>query len=359
MMENWNRLTEWVIHKIETEYKDDIALLVAVKGQCTDGDGHGECFDYFIPRTERGYELGQSFMIHGIGCDLYPRSWERMEQTANLDEMTITLAGARILYAGSEEEEKRFLELQKKLEQNLKNPLFTYQKALQKLDYAMDLYRTLMFEEKLYRARMAAIHIQLYLTQAVAFLNGTYTETALLTERQRILAVPEERMYQCPGLTELPEHFQQIGSMLTKASEIGELQKIAKELITAVRQFIREHRPEPVPTGQQECPVDEILAGWYQEMSLTWRRIRYFCLNNRKEEALLDASNLQSELIIVAKEFQFEEMDLLGWYDGENLDKLAKRSTELENRVRQIIEERGVKIREYETMDKFLADEMG
>ena len=50
---NTKTLTEWVIDKIKSEYKDDIAILAAVKGHAIDGDEHGEVFDYFVPATER------------------------------------------------------------------------------------------------------------------------------------------------------------------------------------------------------------------------------------------------------------------------------------------------------------------
>ena len=46
-------LTKWVIDKIEKEYKDDVALLIGIKGHATGGDCHGECFDYFIPATDK------------------------------------------------------------------------------------------------------------------------------------------------------------------------------------------------------------------------------------------------------------------------------------------------------------------
>ena len=52
MSSTTNKLTEWVIQKIKTEYPDDIALLVAVEGSSINGDGHGEPFDYFIPATD-------------------------------------------------------------------------------------------------------------------------------------------------------------------------------------------------------------------------------------------------------------------------------------------------------------------
>lgn len=85
-----------------------MALLVAVEGHSVNGDGHGECFDYFIPATERGNELAQTFIIDGIGTDLYPRSWERTERTAELDDRsTICLGNARIVYSRSREDTER------------------------------------------------------------------------------------------------------------------------------------------------------------------------------------------------------------------------------------------------------------
>lgn len=84
MKNDTQRLTDWVIRTIKTEYPDDVALLVAVEGASINGDGHGEPFDYFVPATERGNELAQTFIIGGVGNDLYPRSWERMERNEEI-----------------------------------------------------------------------------------------------------------------------------------------------------------------------------------------------------------------------------------------------------------------------------------
>ncbi len=104
-----NQLTDWAINKIKKEYPEDIALLVAVEGHEVNNDGHGLCFDYFVPATERGYELSQTFILEGIGHDLYPRSWERTEQTADLnDRVTLCLGNAKILYSRTPADTERF-----------------------------------------------------------------------------------------------------------------------------------------------------------------------------------------------------------------------------------------------------------
>lgn len=375
-MNNVMKLTNWVISKIEKEYKDDVALLVAVQGHSVNQDGHGECFDYFIPATERGYDLARTFIIDGIGHDLYPRTWEQMERTAGLEDFpTFCLANAHVLYARTPEDEEHFLSLQKQLFQNMKDGEFTYGKALEKLDEAMDIYRTLMFEQKFYLARMAARHIQYYLTQAVAFVNGTFADFAVYTERQVVNDIweidksVENQKYYCPGkyycseLKELPENFFVYGNQILKAESIDELRQLTYLQIQANRKFLRNHKPEKSQSfkdngsensGGSEQINYQALADWYQELSLTWKRLRYFCDRNMAEEAFEDAGYLQSELIIVAKEFQLEEMDLLGAFVSEQLEKLKIRSMELENQIRLIIEEHGIRIDEYESVDDFL-----
>lgn len=348
-----NKLTQWVINKIENEYKEDISLLLAVKGHCTDDDGHGECFDYYIPATERGYELAQTFIIDGVGHDLYPRSWERMEKSITLDEMTFVLATAEILYAKSNEDIIHFQNMQTQLEANLKNPLVTYPKALERLDDAMDIYRSLMFEDKTYRARSQASYILEYLTQAVAFLNGTYADAPIFSERQAYECTPETRVYHCPELASVPDAFFEKAGLLLTTGNIEEIRSITHALICSTRDFIQSRKPVSPP----ETPVINYqeLADWYQELCLTWRRIRYFCKENMVEEAYKDACYLQSEFLIIAAEFQIEELNLLDSFDSNNLSKLALRSEKLEEVIRKIITEHGAKINEYASMDEFLA----
>lgn len=352
-MTNKHPLTQWVIHKIENEYREDIALLIAIRGQSVNHDGHGEIFDYFIPETERGCELAQIFIIDGVGHDLYPRSWERMEKSASLDEMTILLANAEILYARSSDSSDRFHALQQKLTTNLNDPAFVYCKALERLESATDIYRTLLFEEKSYRARSEASRIHLYLSQAVAFMNRTFTESPLYSEAQAYQNDPDSRMYHCPSLNLVPESFFTYAQKLLAAAQPEEITKIVHALIRTTKNFVFEHKPEIKETS----PVIhyENLADWYQELSLTWRRIHYFCQNNMPQEAYTDACYLQDELIVAAQEFQIEELNLLDSFSADSLLRLDLRSQKLEQIIREILLKNGVKIREYSSMEEFFA----
>ena len=341
MTESTSKLTQWVINKIKTEYPDDVALLVAVEGASTNGDGHGEPFDYFVPATERGNELAQTFIIGGVGNDLYPRSWERMERTANLDDRaTLCLGDAKILYARSKEDEERFETIRQKLFDNLADPAFTYKKALENLDVAMDLYRTMMFEERHWKVRCLAGYIHNYLKISVACLNGTYWKSW----HWGVLAGMSE-------WKELPERFAEYYQAILSATTTGELKSLAHLLIASSRQFIARYKPE---RDAKKTPNYKWLADWYQELRTTWNRLFYFCEANDSDAAFVDACNLQNELSIIAEEFGLDEMDLLGCFDVQSLEPLSKRAAELEQAIIKVVENQNIVIRKYDSLEAFL-----
>ena len=272
-MNDMNKLTDWVIRKIETEYKDDVALLIAIRGHNTDDDQHGVCFDYFVPATERGNELTETFIIGGVGHDLYPRSWERLEASVEMKDMPIVLDGAKILYARSKEDEEKFMDLKKRLQDNLNDPKFVYGKALEYMDTALGAYRTFIFEERPYRVLSEAGFIHLYLSKAVAAMNNTYCEEPIMSGKQAYNDDPDSRIYHCPAMKEVPEDFFENAGRLLSERDSEEVKKIVLSLLKATRKFILERDPEGKQQEMNEADY-EALADWYREMSLTWRRIR-------------------------------------------------------------------------------------
>ncbi|MBQ2407710.1 MAG: hypothetical protein II312_13800 [Lachnospiraceae bacterium] len=351
-----NRLTKWVIEKIKKEYCDDIALLISIKGHSTNGDNHGECFDYFIPCTPRGEELSRAFIIEGIGHDLYARDWDRIERSATLDEMTLVLANATILYARTPEDEERFYAIRDKLYKNLADPVFTYRKAVERIEKAKINYTDLCFEKKFYRIRHAAAEILSYLTEAVAFVNGTFADNPIFSEIQAYDACPESRIYSCPDMTEVPDHFFAYARKLLSTTDGNESKALTQKLIETTCDFLDHQKPtsKAAETGLVDWTE---FAGWYQEMSLTWNRIRYYCDHGMMEQAYVDANNLQGELIWISQDFGVPEYNLLDSYDPDRLELLRYRADRIESEIRDIILDHGVKIDEFDTFEEFFADE--
>ncbi len=335
-------LTDWALSQIQNKYKDDIALLIAISGHSLENDCHGLCFDYFIPANDNGNKLAKTFIIDGVGHDLYPRSWKRIEDMAEFnDDFANGLGEAIILYSRSDADKNRFVEMQEKQKANLQNKDFMFIKALEKLDTAMELYRTMMFEDQLYKVRMAAGFIAYYLSLAVACINGVYFKQRLDLE-----TVELEQM------KEIPENFIAYYNAIVKAKSADELKSLSYVIISTARKFIAKHKPAKAEAVRM--PIYEDLAGWYEEGSLSWRRIYYHCDAYNADRVFRDAIHLQHELNLIREEFGLREMDLLGSFNSDDLSPLKCLAQEFENYIISEIESHGVTLNKYDTLEEFL-----
>lgn len=335
-------LLEWVIEKIKKEYKDDICLLIGNDNLKLEQDSQGSYFNYFVPANEKGYSLSRTFIVDGIGYDLYPRSWQRMEAMANLDDYNTTgLGDVEILYCRSEEDKNRFLAMQQKLQENLKDPNFMFKKALEKLNVAMEIYQTMVFEENLSKVRMAAGFIADYLSVAVACINHTYFKYSQINQISEL-----------SNMKTLPQNFIEYYKAIIQADSMDELKKLCHVMILSTRKLLSYVKPQE---EKKACPADfHNLASWYQELCYTWRRIYYWCGENNAEKVFVWTCYLQQELNIVKEEFNLKEMPLADSYNAENLEPIRKRAEELEKYIVEEIHKHGVELDEYASIEDFL-----
>jgi hypothetical protein len=336
-------LTNWAITQIEKNYKDDVALLLAISGHAMENDCHGECFDYFIPVNDNGNNLARTFIIVGVGHDLYPRSWERIRNMVDFtDDFTSGLGEAKILYYRNEADREQFIAMQEKQKANMQDEAFMMKIALEKLDMAMDIYRTMVFEDALYKVRMAAGFIAHYLSVAVACINGTYLKRALDLETVEL-----------KKLKDIPDNFIPYYEGIVRAKSVEELKSLSYMIISTTRKFIAKNKP--IVKEELTTPDFRDLAGWYEEMSLTWRRIDFHSKAGDCDKTFNDAVNLQHELSIMKEEFGLREMDLLSYFDASNLKVFGERAKELEAYVISEIESHGFSLNTYDTLEQFLA----
>jgi hypothetical protein len=152
---------------------------------------------------------------------------------------------------------------------------------------------------------------------------------------------------------ELPESFIEYGNAVINAKTAYELKNLSHLLISVTRRFIAAHKPMQAQPKINNNFTD--LANWYQELSLTWRRLRYYCDIADVPQAFAVACFLQSELMVVEEEFGLAEMDLLGCYHAENLAELKNQSIKFEKYIVDEIENHSVKINKFDTVEDFLA----
>ena len=338
-----SELDNWAIKKIKTEFKDDVQLLIGHNSYRLPGDTELARISFFFPATDKAYELAKAFIIDGIGYDLFPMSWERIERMTELDEDNAScVSDGEVLYYRTEQDQERFHELQNRLREHLNDPQFTLKKALEKVSVAMELYQTMMFEDELYKVRKAAGHILNFLLNAVAYSNGTYFRTGYMNARQDLLEMKD-----------IPEHLIQFQEEIINAGTIDEIKQLCHGLISSVRHYFTGKKGKPEKRWVDQNYTD--LAGWYQELSYAWREVYHWCDSGDTVNAFMRGCFLQSELDIVAEEFGLDEFDLLGSFSSGDLTAYRKQAERLEKEIISVIEKNGVSIESYNTVKDFLS----
>ncbi|MDP4147256.1 MAG: hypothetical protein Q8936_22745 [Bacillota bacterium] len=336
-------LIEWAINRIETEFKGEISLLLGRKGACkTPEDRDDMALDFFIPACDHGYSLARTFIIEDMGYDLFPMSWKRVEGLSTLNEgIAFCLADSEILYARNDADRERFELLRKTLFNNLKNKEFIYIKSLEKINSAMDLYKTMVFEKSLSNIRKAAGGIIEYLSEALAIINGTYLKRDYGYS---------QRVEQIKSFQKIPAAFLENYEEILRAKNNETIFKAVHNLTGETREFFEEFAPE---RNLKSYNFDE-LAGWYEEARYTFRRIAYACKNNKYIECFHLGGYLQVEFDILTEEAGLDKMDLLGIYDVNDLSTFEKRAEEIEEYIVYEIKKHGGVLRKYDNLEEFL-----
>lgn len=342
-MRTGRELADWAIREIESKYKDDVCLLLQNAMTLTLGDDRNQIrFGCYTPRTSRANGLARTFIVEGIGQDLFPISWERWDRFADLKDYNTTVLGdAEILWARTEDDRKRFESLQARLKANLQNPHLAYHRALEALDTGVQAYEAMLFEDRLYKVRENAGHVCMRLSTALSYLNGTYFRHG----RTGQIKMLQE-------LDSIPAGFIDLYERIVRAKDPEDQKRLCHEMIVTTKAFFREQDKFSVPRTSE--PDFQELADWYQELSYTWRRVYHFCDANDPVNAYAWCCYLQEEVEELGNEFGIAEIDMLGAYDAGNLPAFRARAELVEKAFVDAIESHGVTIDSYSSLEEFL-----
>lgn len=329
-------VTQWVLDTVKKQYQDDIALVV---GHSTLRiDAQEPAMSYFVPITDRGRQFAQTFILEGIGCDIWCVEWERLEQFAQMNEYNITvLADAQVLYARTPEDRARFEALQKRLAENLADPVLMRANALEAFQQAKQIYFEMLFA-KGSDAKMGAGYVLDYLARAVCFQNCGYFHSAQTDQ------IGELRQQGC-----LPDGFAELYREVIYEKDVQKQKQLCYALICLVETVLsRPEKKKPVEYHFQD------LADWYGELSYTWLRLRNYSAAGDVTRTYMWGAFLQTELNTVCEDFGLEKMELMDSFDPENLQAFASHANMLEQQMRQRIVSGGGVIREYASREEFL-----
>lgn len=345
MKNNDSEILQWVINKIDREYKDDVALVLGHGRDMQGADGRTGRFkgeiDYYVPITERANSLSQSFIVDEVCYDIYPRTWESIEAMAALNDChTACLADASILYARSETEREHFEQIRAKLFQNLKSRNLMLEKANERLNVAREIFLGMVFIQRLCEVRSSAGFILDYLGQSIALFNGRYFHRNALYQLEELESFPQK-----------PEQFARLYEQIMRCDTVSAIKSLCYQLLNVVEDFLR---PEQKKKHEICHKSPRGLADWYQEFSHMWRRIYESCTQGDVRRTFMWGCSLQHELDVVHEEFGLEEMDLVDAFDAANLSVMAERAEKMEARIIDAIVKSSVRVAIYPTLDEFL-----
>lgn len=336
-------IVEWAVKKIEKEYKDDVSLFLTY-GSYENGTANplSDVDFYFIPKTEHAYDLCKTFIVEGIGFDLFPMSWERVEGLAELNEcLTPCVANVKVLYCNSEEDKMKFEELQNRLKKNLNNKEFMLDKASKNMEIGMNFYQTVLFEEDICELRTLAGEIAMCLSDVVAYTNQTYFSRGL-----------KKQIEDLKNMESTPDDFVLLYESLIKANSEQEIKKNCYKMIKNTRNFLN-NKTEKSNEEKKKANYEN-LAELYQEIVSTWNKIYVCCDSKDIVLAYISGTCLQDTLNMATRENGLNKFDLMSAYNSKYLEQFKERAMELQKEFVKIIKENGVSIEEYNTVEEFI-----
>ncbi len=333
-------ITNWVIDTVKEKYADDIALVVSHTTLRIDPDR--PAVSYFVPITRRGEEFARTFILEGIGYDIWGIPWERLERFAGLKEYNITvLADSEILYARTDADRARFEELKKRQADHLADRALMRVHALEAYGQAKNIYLEMLFASG-GDVKVGAGYVLDYLARAVAFSNNSYFRKSQTDQLRELADMPD-----------VPEGFAALYSDIFFEKDQERQKRDCHRLICLTRDYLDQRAPARKDASPAEQNYQD-LADWYGELSYTFLRIRHYTDAGDPVRVYMWGIYLQSELNQVCMDFGIEKMDLMSCFDAQNLSLIAERANEAERLIRTAITRGGGIIHEYASREEFL-----
>ncbi len=349
-----DKVLEWAVAKAAGDFKDDVAIL-AVYGSYVNGtsDGLSDVDFFFVPKTDRGFALARTFIIEGVGFDLFPMRWSRVEGLAEFREPLVPLLGNSIIaFASTDEDEQRFLSIRRRMERNLGDAGFMHDRAMDSFRKGMLYLRRLKQGCGIGACRLLAGQMMLCLSDAVAYESQTYFKKGLknhFDDLGRMKALPQGFLEAYDGIVSAADE--------TSLKEAAERMASCTAFMGPEQEVPRGSEPcIPASGGQlgSEAPLDhDELVSFYEEAVSTFNKVWRSCSSNNPDcrGAFISGICLQR---VLDEEVQQLRLDVLGSFDCRDLEGFASAARKAEDAIVSAIESVKPLVR-YRSVEEFIS----
>ncbi|TVP86110.1 MAG: hypothetical protein EA375_02285 [Acholeplasmataceae bacterium] len=332
-----------LIKKIEQDYRDDIAVVVMMGSHLYQDTHPKSDLDlYFIPKTERGYQLGFVFIMQGIGFDFWPISWERIERIAKREErITAIITEGKVLYHGTAADLERFnhyrlMALDKRDQKRLQHL------AYKQLQSAQAVWFDCANASTTTEARRHAISALFHVVESLALFNGTTIKRGRGKLKTEILAMPF-----------VPDGFERLYDAIFVSDQTGIIKQSMHDLIRSTRSLYERHH-DRLPKED----FKSLATGFYEELINHYHKIERAVTINDAHTALYVAREIENELAWLFADSGTtppELPDLIEAYDADHLDVIGQAAKQHQEMLVAYFTSRGVTFRMFENEEELEA----
>jgi hypothetical protein len=340
------RAAEILIEKIKKDYKDDIAVVV-VMGSYIYNETHSrsDLDMYYVPKSERGKNLGKVFIIDGIGFDFWPISWERLEGIANHDEkITSIVTEGRVIYCSSEEDLARFNQLKEKGLDTSDRGKFI-RKAQEKFNETYKAYFKMVNAENLSEVRIYAMEIIFSVTYAIALLNRTTVKRGRGKLKKEIM-----------DMSLVPKDFSALYDTVFVSGDIIEIKNAYRQLMCNTEDLISNEQNRI----KEHVSFADKLDGFYEELINFYNKIIHACEIGDTYTALFAAVEITHEVEAVFSGTGVSSKqlpDIVGAFDLVNMKGFLEAVHEHQKQLVELLQNNSVKLRvlqDFEELEQYM-----
>lgn len=335
-------ILEVILNKINCEYRDDVSL-VCCYGSYINGTANekSDIDIYFVPKTDRAYELSKTFILDGIGFDFWGLSWERLEKISNFDDTLVSLiVDSKIVYCNFKEDEKRFLDLRNKIEDIQRegtNENMLY-KAENHIKLAMAEYCKILVSCDICDIRASSGILLIEISTAVSLMNNSYFSYGIKKQLSELLLFKK-----------VPIDFELHYCSIIQANTHDDIKDSCLKMINSTYSLWKQMLHEI----QSIRDPKDVLPGLYEEISSIWRKIYIACDNKDANLAFLAGTYLQKELDSITAFSEFPKINLMSDFRASNLELFKEAAKQSEKTMLEILRKADINIERYDSVDEF------
>ena len=239
-MERNDEVIAYFCERVEG-YRDEADLLLLYGSYLTRDAGPRSDVDLcFVPATERGWQVAETFIYQGVGYDLFGMDWSRVERIAQLTGSLTPLVADSRIYARTPEEQERLLDLRARLVDRLGHPAVSHARAVDRLNLAAVERDLAAGSLTMARAREHAAFGLVALSEAVALSQGRYFMRGLKRLHADLASLPW-----------LPVGMLQRFDDVIRAEDRARLEGGRCAILEAVASFLSVRAPWPHADGRR------------------------------------------------------------------------------------------------------------